>query len=540
MSISGGRRVRQAAVAVALGATIAALPACGSALTYPENALTIYAPEPVSDLLPANVNAEGGSDVLDAVFTYLVDYESKSGALRNAAAQSIQTPDQKVWTVKLKSGWKFQDGTPMTSESFVKAWNWAAYGPNGAANREWFDEIVGYDDLTAVELADGTKGTPKSNAMTGLKVLDQLTFRISLKTRVSSFAYKLGYRAFAPLPEVFYSDPKAFGQHPIGNGPFKFVRWDRRRAIILTKFADYSGVKPSVNDVMFKYYQSPDSAYADLLAGNLDILPKVPTSVLLTRQAAADLDGRVIEQPYGAIRSMAFPLYDKRFQNPLLRRAISMAINRKEIVTKVLAGSVLPADTFVPPVVNGYVPASCGVNCVFDPEGARALLDQAGGYDGTLSFAYNSDGGHKPSVDAVCQSIRRVLGIDCVPKSFVDFKTYITAYGNKEMSGPYTSGWAMDYPLNENFLLPTFASKGAANYTGYSNPQFDSLLALGKQQPLEQSIKTYQQAEKLLAQDMPALPLWYSEVNAGYSAAVSDVVFNSFGKVDLNLIKKTA
>src|SRR5690606_4838441 len=106
--------------------------------------------------------------------------------------------------------------------------------------------------------------------------------------------------------------------------------------------------------------------------------------------------------------------------------------------------------------VNGYKAGVCGEWCNFDAAKAKQLFDQAGGFDGKLTLAYNADGGHKGWVDATCVSISNALGVDCVGKPTADFATFRTEVVNKEMTGMFRTGWQMDYPSIENFLVPLY------------------------------------------------------------------------------------
>lgn len=170
----------------------------------PNGILTAQLGEPQNPLQPANAKESQGSRVLRTIFSGLVDYEPGTGKLTYVNAESV-TPnaDSSVWTVKLKPGWKFHDGTTVTSKSFVDSWNWSANVKNNQTNSSWFQDIKGYEDVHPA------KGKPKADKMSGLKIVDDNTFTISLTGPVSYFAYKLGYDVWAPLPESFFKDPAA-------------------------------------------------------------------------------------------------------------------------------------------------------------------------------------------------------------------------------------------------------------------------------------------------------------------------------------------
>ena len=208
--------------------------------------------------------------------------------------------------MKLKKGHKFHDGTEVKAKNFVDAWNYAAYGPNAQGGGYFMGPIEGYADVQcagADEPRRPVRGLqPKAKEMTGLKVVDDYTFTIKTTEKVSNLPVRLGYSAFAPLPDVFFTDPKAFGDKPIGSGPFKLDTWTKEQSMELSKFADYSGDFPAKLDkVTFKIYQDPDAAYNDVLANNLDITDSIPPSALIDDKYKTDLPDRNAQKEAGVI-----------------------------------------------------------------------------------------------------------------------------------------------------------------------------------------------------------------------------------------------
>ncbi|MBD4650284.1 ABC transporter substrate-binding protein, partial [Xanthomonas citri pv. citri] len=129
--------------------------------------------------------------------------------------------DNQNFTVKIKPGYKFSDGTKVKAQNFVAGWNWAAYGPNAQQSGYFFEPIEGYADEQCGDEACKTK--PKVKTMSGLKVVDDHTFTIKTTEKVSNLKVRLGYTAFAPLPDAFLKDPtnKKWEKMPIGAGPYK-------------------------------------------------------------------------------------------------------------------------------------------------------------------------------------------------------------------------------------------------------------------------------------------------------------------------------
>ena len=315
---------------VVLGAVVAAsliLAACGSSDSSsstdngggsggPTGSITVDGSQPENPLIPTATNETGGGNVVDAMWTGLVSYNIETGKPENAMAESIESSDNTNWTIKIKPGWKFQDGTVVTAKSYVDAWNYGAYGPNGQNNNYFFAPIAGYDAMNPAAAADGTTPKPTVTELTGLKVVDDTTFTVQLSSPSSVFPVMVGYTAFYPMPDSFFADPKAFATKPIGNGPFQFVSFTPSQDIKLTAFPDYGGAdKPKVKDVDFKIYQSLDAAYTDVVAGNLDVLRQMPASALAGDTWKTDLAGRSNSQAIAVIQTVSFPLYDKQFDN---------------------------------------------------------------------------------------------------------------------------------------------------------------------------------------------------------------------------------
>ncbi|MFF1721318.1 peptide ABC transporter substrate-binding protein [Streptomyces sviceus] len=528
----GAKSAKWVAIAavVALSAT-----ACGGgssdsgkdskAAIDPNGKFSIEVGEPQNPLQPANTMESNGSIVTKALFTGLVDYDA-SGKIVMMNAQSVDSKDNKTFTVKLKPGWKFHDGTPVTAESYVKAWNWAAVPANKQTNSFWFSDIKGYSDVAP------EKGKPKATEMSGLKVVDDNTFTITLNNELPYFVYKLGYEVFSPLPESFYKDPKAAGEKPVGNGPYKFVSWNHKKSIEVARYDDYQGPNKAKNGgVVFKNYTNLETAYEDLKSGNVDVLRQLAPKDLPVYKA--DLGDRAVDQSYSAIQSIAVAYYTKQWKNidPKVIQGLSMAIDRNTITKTVLQGTREPATGWVAKGVLGYQPNAAGDVTTYNPTKAKALIKEGGGVPGNkISIQFNADGGHKEWVEAVCNSITKAVGVACTGDSKADFQADLNARDAHEVKSLYRSGWVLDYPFIANFIRDLFGTHSDGNQGGFSSKEIDTLIAKADSAPsLEASEKLYQQVEKALPNYMPSIPLWYYKVNAGYSEKVSGVKYAQDG-----------
>jgi oligopeptide transport system substrate-binding protein len=498
---------------------------------------------PQNPLIPGNSQEECGNNILDAVTAKLVHYNTDTAAPELDIAESIETKDNQNFTVKLKPGYKFHDGTEVKAKNFVDAWNWNAQGANGYLNSYFFAPIQGFDDL---QCGTDSKGNPdcegkpaKAKEMSGLKVVDDHTFTIKTSSKVSNLLVRLGYLGFAPYPDSFFTDPKAYGEKPIGAGPFK-VDSKTDTDVVVSKFADYSGqYKPSVDKVTYRFYNDDSAAYNDVVANNLDFVDRIPSDRLTDDLWKTELEGRNGLRDAGIIGTIEFSPIDPNVKDPNLRRAISMAIDRDLINKQIFNGTKPALDGWVSPVVDGFKPGACGDYCKFNPDKAKKLYEESGGYKGgTMTLTVNGDGGHKPWADAACNSIKNTLGLECVTKVTPDFATIRNQIVKRELKGMFRNGWQMDYPSIENFLAPIYQTGAGANDTGYSNPKFDAKLKeAAAATNADAANKLYQEAEAIIANDFPTIPMWSYTQAVGWSDRVTDVKITPFGWIDLDSVK---
>jgi oligopeptide transport system substrate-binding protein len=497
---------------------------------------SLYISEP-EHLIPQNTNESGGSEVLNALFTGLVTYDQKTTELQvgdnapDANAASIESTDQTNWTIKLKDGWTFHNGEPVDAASYVRGWNAGALSTNAYGNSYFFENIMGYDDLQAAE-----GKTPKAKEMSGLKVVDATTFTVQLKAPFSQFPLTVGYNAFYPLPKSYEADPKAYEEQPVGNGPFQMDgAWAHNQSIKVKRFDAFKGNKSKADSMTFAIYSDINTAYNDLLAGNLDIMDSVPPEQLAS--AKKQFGSRFIERPSSSFTYVGFPTYDKRFADPKLRRAFSMAIDRQPIIDAIFNGSFQPAKSLVSPVVAGSRPDPCGANCAYDPAAAKKLFDEAGGYSGTLTLWFNSGAGHEKWMEAVSNQLRTNLGIKTIKFKSLDFAEYLGLLDGKKVTGPFRLGWVMDYPSPQNYLEPIYGTTGSSNNFGYSNPKVDDLIKQGNAAAdVDAGIALYNQAEDLILQDMPAIPMWFGKVQGAHSDKVDNVSISAFTNINTSEI----
>ena len=559
---------------------------CAGAAT--DASFSIGIPEP-QYLVPSNCNETGCTEVLDALFLGLVDYDPGSGeAVLSELTESIEPNDPSepaesaesggtpssgdrdtaadtgetasaggateantVWTIKIKKGFTFHDGSPVTAESFITAWNFAAYGPNAQNNAYLFGpsglRVQGYEAVHPADPdpSDDAAPEPTATTMSGLAEVSDTEFTVTLSEPFSQFRSILGYTAFYPMPAAAFTsdgslDPE-FEEAPIGDGPYRMDgQWQHNVAISTVRYEEFAGRPPRTGGVEFRVFPSLEQEWAALQENALDVSRSLPASAMET--ARRELGERYLTQPSSSFQVLGFPAGEEEYSDIDVRRAISRAIDRDAVAGTVFGDARRPARSFVSPVVPGFRTNTCGENCDYDVKAAQQLWDGADSRPDQITITYNEDAGHKPWVDAVCEQLTDALEVECVGVPYATFSALLdtlgAAYSASASFGPFRVGWVMDYPSIENYLAALYTSDGAANYYGYDNEEVDRLVAQGNRAESEdEAISSYQDAEDAVAEDLPVIPLWDSTVVAGHSTRVSDVRIDVFDRVDKGQVR---
>ena len=527
---------------VAIGVlAVAMLAGCGGGILSPE-LVVVNGGEPPNPLIPTGTNDSLGGRILDRLFAGLMSYDA-TGQPSAEVAQSIETSDNINYRIVLKGGWKFTDGSPVTAHSFVDAWNYGALSTNAQLQQSFFSPIDGFDDVAAAK--------PTTTTMSGLKVINDLEFTVRLKAPTIDFTLRLGHSAFYPIPDAAFRDMAAFGRNPIGDGPYELAdspdgpAWEHNVRIDLKPNPDYHGNrKPHNKGLRFEFYANLDTAYADLLSGNLDVLDTIPPSALPIYKR--DLGGNFASGPVAVSQSLDTPLRLPHFggeEGRLRRLALSAAVNRPQICQQIFAGTRSPARDFTARSLPGFDPNLPGSDALdYNPDRARQLWAQANAispWGGRYAIAYNADSGHQEWVDAVANSIKNVLGIDATgapQPTFAGFRTQITS---GTITTAFRAGWIGDYPSMVEFLAPLYATGAGSNDVGYSNPDFDAALAVAEAAAtLQQANVLANDAQRILLHDMPAVPLWYYISVVGWSPQIRNVKVAWNGLPDYEMIVK--
>jgi oligopeptide transport system substrate-binding protein len=197
--------------------------------------------------------------------------------------------------------------------------------------------------------------------------------------------------------------------------------------------------------------------------------------------------------------------------NPLVRKALSKAIDREALVRDIASGLGLPATSILPPGMPGYQ-EGLGVDSAFDPQGGRDLLAKAGYPNGqgfpTLTFSFGTTPANERRAEFIQEQLRRNLGI-AIRLQSVEPKAFQAAFKAKQYQLSF-GGWGADYPDPQDWLGANFGCKGSNNKYGYCNATFDQLVDRADTSTDQDGrLALYAEAQRILVDDLPVVPLYY-------------------------------
>ena len=483
----------------------------------------------VSHLMPGN---SGGSNVNNALFTPLTQLDVGTGKIVDAVAESIETTDQKVWTIKIKMGWTFHNGEPVTAQSFADSWNATANPKNAMTSNLEMNIFAGYDAMNPAS------GTPKATELSGVKVVDDRTLKVTLNKPNALFPALLTGTSYAPITKNASKDFAAYDMNPIGNGPFKVTGGGMTpgaQQVVFERYADYAGEKAKAASITIKSYQDSTAIYTDFRAGALDLILTDGNDLA---SAKAEYANQIVDVAYPAVVTMGFPTWDDRFANPKLRQAFSMAIDRQSIVAALLKGNGTPAKGPAPPVLPGGGEADCAA-CVYDVDKAKALLADAGGFTGSVTLYTYTDPTNQAIVEAIANQLRTNLGIEAKSETQPIDQLYKN-FAAKSLKGAFVIYSGTNIPHLYGLVSALFTKASALNATGYSSKTVTDLLdkAQAAASP-EEFTALVQQASKAALDDLQSAPLYQPTGGLLHSTKLSGVEAELLGGANLAKIAVT-
>ena len=502
------------------------------ATTDDEFSFSIGLSEPAT-IDPGLTQEVEGAHVIRLLFEPLVtltpDLELRPGV---ATAWSV-ADDGVTWTFDLDPAASFSDGRPVVASDFAFAFARAA-DPDLASPASYQGlPIAGWEEVSVSEPSGAVGDEPVS----GVTAVDDHTLTIETVEPFALLPKVLTYPLFAPIaPEYVEGDEQAaaFAEQPIGNGPYMMSEpWQHNEGITVVRNPGFHGTPGGADRIELRIYSDSLTAYKDLEAGALDIARLLPAEAV--EDAKGSFPDQFIGKETGTLGYIGFPTNVAPFDDPDIRLALSLAIDREAIAERVWSGTVAPATGMVPTIVPGALPGTCDA-CAYDPERAKALYDAAGGIPGNSMVVYDIADDGRENLDAILNSWRDVFGLDIEVRSF-EFAQYLEETAPGVPVGPFELGWVWDYPSGYSILSPLFESNSGANNLSYANPAFDELMSQAREAADEEAgLEFLSEAQRLVEADLPLAPVSFANESGVYSDRLANVMVDAGSLWRLELV----
>lgn len=445
------------------------------------------------------------AQIIIEVFGGLVTIDRDLNIVPDLAQDWHISLDGRIYTFYLRPDATFHDGRQVTAEDV--RWSLERV-TNPLTESPVVDQYLG-DIVGVKEKINGDAPT-----ISGVRVIDDLTLEITIDAPKSYFLAKMTYpTGFVLDRENVEADPNKWFRHPNGTGPFKLTQYDVGEMLLLTRYDNYHLGPAHLAEVEM------------ILSGGTSMLMYENDEIHVAGVALADLD-RILDPnnalnpelmqapPTFSVQYIGMNVNEPPLDDPKVRQALNLAIDKQEIATIVLADQVVPADGILPPGFPGFNQNLRGY--AFDPDTARQLLAESKYGDDlasmppiTITTAGSFGASVSLDMEVVLQMWEKNLGIQTEFQQ-TEFATFLKDL-HKRRFQMFDIGWIADYPDPENFLDILFHSESSNNHTNYSNPQVDALLEQARTETDEAlRFRLYQQVEQLIIDDAPWVPLWYS------------------------------
>ncbi len=429
-----------------------------------------------------------------------------------------------VYTCTLRDGIMFHDGTPITAEDFKYSIERAA---DAALHSETAPLYLG-DIVGVTEKLNG-----EAEEVAGVEVVDARTVRITIDEPKEYFLAKLTYPS-AAIVDRRTVDPLGFdwwmSADINGSGPYRLARWEEGEVVILQRFDDYH--RPA----SLEYVVSPQgtlpgvSALAMYLSDAWDAVP-VSTAGLNSVRASETLSGQLQEFPQLTTSYVGVDGSQPPFDDPDVRRAFLMALDRERLLEVLYDGNVELAKGLLPPGMPGYSESLRGVP--YDPEAARQLLagsKYASDFPEVVFSAVDVDGEPTELVQFMIAAWKEELSVDVRVELFERDVYYYALEG--VVGNLWHSGWVADYPDPENFLDLLLSSHILDGK--YVNDRFDSLVKNARtERSREARLRMYGEAEQLLIDEAGIFPLFHVNDYILVRSRVQGFRMNALGQPDV-------
>lgn len=476
-----------------------------------------------------------------SLFEGLMRLDKEGKAVPGMAASHTISADGKTYTFKLRDA-KWSNGDAVTAEDFVYSWKRALdpmlaseyayqlYYLEGAeaANTIPLNQLEA-DGKTEKKGADGKpiarpeadikKDWEAAAAKIGVKAVDAKTLEVKLAAPTPYFLSLTAFHTLYPVHKKSVESAKdnwfRSAATLVGNGPFKLVSWAPKDKVIVEKNPNYwDAAAVKLDKIEYYLIDSEATATQMFEAGQLDIIESGVNNAELPR-LKKEYPNELKILPDLGLYYYRFNVTKAPMNDVKVRKALTLAIDRKLIVENITQGGQTPAMSEVPggmPDVSGDFRKNGGDFFKDnDVATAKKLLADAGFPDGKgfpkFTIMYNTSEGHKRIAEAIQEMWKKNLGIN-VELQNVEWQVYLSRQSGLDYDIS-RAGWIGDY-IDPMTFTDMWVTKGGNNQTGWANPAYDKLIETAKTSgDVKVRMQAMHDSEKLLMEDMPILPIYH-------------------------------
>jgi oligopeptide transport system substrate-binding protein len=509
---------------VAAGCSSSGPSASSSAVEPPPSGVLRLGVEAPATLDPTQARAPSEFLLADQLFEGLTTYDNASVTVKPAIASGWKSSaDQKQWDFTLRPDAKFTNGRPITSTDVKYTFERIARKGSTSPVVPQLEAIAGFKPFNL---------TGKAADLAGVAAPAPNVVHFQLDEPISVLPAVLANPAFGIVArESVEAVPPAptFASQPVGSGPF-MVQARNESSLHLVPSP---GTHTSLKSIEVFLAKDSASAYADFLRGGVD-WAEAPSDQV---EAVPEAKGKDRFSPYAADLLYGFNMKNPKFADQRFREAITHAIDHDAIVRVVYGSAALSAHGLVPEGIPGALPDACGDRCRFDPVKAKGLIKDVFGDKPPPEVKIDYD--DNPSQSAVAEAMQanlRAVGVTATPRphAYAEYLGFALS-GQQEL---FRLGAIGTYPSPDAFLTPLFLSGGSSNVTGFVNPQIDALLKQARTEPDDgKRLAAYQQAEKLVLEQAPVVPIAQFQTHAVTGPRVSGLNVSVFGTFDATQVR---
>jgi oligopeptide transport system substrate-binding protein len=496
-----------------------AMPAAGGSDT-----LNLYNIDPLT-LDPALAGDAISNGYVLQLFSGLVRLDNNLEPVADIASDWQISPDGLTYTFKLRHDAAFQDGRKVTAADIEYSWERAC---NPATGSQTASTYLG-DIQGSAEMLSGA-----AQSLSGVQAVDDYTLKVTLVSPSSAFLAKLSYPTAFVVDKNDVIKGATWWQSPNGSGPFRLGSWARGSQLVLERNPLYYGDKARLNKVVYKLLAGiPMNLYE---SGDIDIADVNVSYYDRVMDPAGPFYSQLVTAPELSLTYLGFDVSKPPFDDPLVRRAFSMTVNKQRLAELMFRDILAPAGGILPPGMPGYNAALQSI--AYDVGAAKALITSSRyGSAASLPKIVITTSGYGGAVAgdlvAIVYDWEAAFGIDIEIRQLDP--SLFSYYLKQEKDSMYYWGWNADYAHPQNFLEVLFGTGTTYNIGGYSNAQFDALLKQAAATTDETaSFALYRQAEQLLVNDAACIPLWNGKTLQLVQSHVKGYALNALGQVALN------